>query len=634
MLDLIRANAQSWGVKIAFGLIIIVFVFWGVGSFRPSDSAVIMKINGTAITAQDFMRRYALQVEQVQAGNPNLTREDLESMAPNLKNQILQLMMMETLLAQEGERIGVSVTPYELRQRISSFAAFHNDQGAFDPAVYERVLKAQNMTPGSFEESVRRELLVQKFQLITSAPAYTTPQQARNLFFFQGQQRVLDALVFKSADYMDQAKPTGEEVEAYYKTHQASYQIPPQADVSYVTISGETLAASETTEQPEVEAYYEKNKSAYSRPERVHARHILILAAQDADKATDDAAKAKIDEIAAQIKGGKDFAETAKAFSQDGSAQDGGDLGWFERGRMVPEFEQAAFALKPGEVSDPVRSPFGWHLIKLEEKAAADIIPLAEVQDDIRHTLAVEKARARVQNVLDSVLMATIGGQSLDEAAAKEGLEARQTGLQDAQELTQELQLKPAEVQTILASPEGKTLETAFSIGDGYLLAHVVKSEPARTKAFDEVRDEIATQLQGEKAQQLASEAATEALKTITDPLPEALAARMVVTPPMGRDGVAAGFSAYNMTLADAVFNTESKDWLPVAYAVDDGAALVRVKEVVPPTEEAWNAMEGRVVNALTNMKQEQQYLAFLNGLRQAADIKYLNMKLLEQIGQ
>ena len=632
MLDVIRANAQSWAVKIAFGLIIIVFVFWGVGSFRPSDSAVIVKVNGTAITGQDFIRSYGPQLDAFRASRPDLTHEDLESVTPGLKTQVLNMLVLETLLDQEGQRIGVLVTPHELRRAIEAIPAFHNEQGKFDEAVYGRILKAQSRTPGNFEDSVRKDLLMSKFQALVSAPAYMPEEQARNLFFYQSQQRVLEALLFKAEDYIEQSKPSDEDVAAYYKANQASFQIPPQANLLFVDVSAEALSAKEAVEPTEIQAYYEKNIATYARPERVQARHILILAPQDADAATDEAAKAQIDDIAARLKGGEDFAKVAEEVSQDGSAKDGGNLGWFERGRMVPEFEEAAFALKAGEISEPVRSAFGWHVIKLEERADADTTPLAEVEGDVRDNLAVEKAQPKVQHVLDNLLMATINGQKLADAAEKEGLTVKESGLQDAQTLVQELRLKPADIEVIMASPAGKTLETAFSTGDGYVLVHVAESHPAMTKTLEDVKDEIFTRLQTEKARQAAMEAATAARASITDQVPAELEGRRLAVPAIGRDGFASGFVTQNTELAGAVFATDSNDWLPSPFLVDDGAALVRVKEVLPPSEEGWQQLESRLVAAMIRSKQEQQYMAFLGNLQSIAKIEAINLDLLDQI--
>ena len=632
MLDLIRANAQSWGVKIAFGLIIIVFVFWGVGNFRSSGNTTLVKVNGTPITAQDVAVRLSSQVEAIRQGNQGLTQEDIQRFLPQLKQEVFRQLLMETLLEQEADRVGVVATPQELKQVIATFPSFHNDKGVFDQAVYERALQNQKQTPGAFEAGIRRELLLTKFQRMTAEPAFVPVQEARNLFLYQSEQRVLDAILFKTSEFMDQSIPGDADISAYYNANTGAFQIPPQADVSYVAVNSEILAAQESVTLEEIEAYYEKNRESYARPERVRARHILVLVDREAPQEKDAEAKAKIDEAAEQIREGKDFAEVAIAISQDGSAGDGGDLGWFTRGRMVPEFEQAVFDLQPGQVSEPVRTDFGWHLVKLEEHADADVTPLTEVEDDIRHTLALDKARPKVQELLDNLLVAVINGQSLTDAAAKDSLTVEDTGLKDAQELAQDLQLKPSDIQMILDSPQGQTLETAFSTGDGYLLVHVNKTNPATTKPFDDVKQEISDQLQINTARDKARDAAETVRASMTETLSDELKERLVTVSPMGRDGFVSGFVSGNTALVDAIFKDTSFKWLPAAYLVDDGAALVRVDSIAPPLEDAWKMVEQNILGVLNKSKQEEQFYSFLDALQKAGKIESVNFELIEKI--
>ena len=633
MLELIRANAQSWGVKIVFGLIIVVFVFWGVGSYRASDPSTLLKINGTPIRAQDFIERYRPQFETLRARYPNLTREDLDGLVPELRGQVLQTLILETLLAQEGERTGVVVTPQELRREIERIPAFHNDKNVFDPDRYELVLKSQNLMPGAFEDQVRRDMLVKKFQRFVGSPAFLPVEQARIMFRYQAEQRVLDAIIFKTGEFLAQAAPDAETVSKYYESNPADFQVPALADIQFVPVNAEVLSAPEKADQAEIEEFYAKNQARYSLPERVHARHIIIMADANADQAADDAAKAQIEDARSRILAGQDFEAVAKAVSQDGSAEAGGDLGWFEKGRMVPEFEAAAFSLKPGELSGPVRTQFGWHLIRVDERAEAGVRPLADVEEDISRTLALDKARPKVQELLDTLLIAVINGQPLKDAAARHNLPAHETGPQDAESLARQLSLSPKDIQTIMATPAGKTLDSSFSTGDGYLLAHVTSSEPAKTKPFAEVRQSIEAQLQEEKARQLAQDAAVAARAgMIGSDVPKELQNRGALTITMNRDGVADGFTAANPLLADAVFAATGRDWLPIPYMVDAGAALVRVKEIVPPGEDVWKMVEDQLVGALAGAKQEKQYIGFLNGLRIGAKIEAVNLNLLEQI--
>ena len=180
MLDLIRANAQSWGVKIAFGIIILVFVFWGVGGLTGGPSTVILTVNGEPITIQEFQRKYEQLEQQVRAQYPDLDAAGLKAM--QLKQQLIQNLILENLIMQEAKRVGIVVTPVELRKLIESFPAFHNAEGKFDPDAYVRVIKAQRNTPGNFEAELRNNMLMNKLRADVTAGAFVPrSRSARSL---------------------------------------------------------------------------------------------------------------------------------------------------------------------------------------------------------------------------------------------------------------------------------------------------------------------------------------------------------------------------------------------------------------------------------------------------------------------
>ena len=415
MLEVIRSNAQSWGVKIAFGIIILVFVFWGVGGLTGGPSTVILTVNGEPITIQDFQRRYEQLEQNVRAQNPGLDADQLKSM--QLKQRLIQTLVLENLLSQEAKRVGVTVTPVELRKIVESFPAFHNAEGKFDPDAYLRVLQAQRNTPGNFESELRNGLLVEKLRADVSAGAWVSEAAARDLFRYQGERRIIEYVLYPLEDYTSKVSVEDAQIKDYYEANQASFTVPPQADIEYLLIGPETLAAAQTIDDAAVASFYEKNASQFATPEMVRARHILILSDAKASPEDQAKAKARIEEIAQRIKGGEDFGTVAKETSEDpGSAPQGGELGWFEKGRMVPEFEKAAFALQPGDVSEPIKTQFGYHLIQLEEHKDAGQQPLDEVKDQIRQRLAQDEAAGKVQEALEQVQLAVIGGKSLAEA--------------------------------------------------------------------------------------------------------------------------------------------------------------------------------------------------------------------------
>ena len=627
MLDVIRSNAQSWGVKIAFGIIILVFVFWGVGGLTGGPSTVILTVNGEPVTIQEFQRKYEQLEQQVRAQYPDIDAAGLKAM--QLKQQLVQNLVLESILIQEADRVGVVVTPMELRKVVESFPAFHNAEGKFDPDAYIRMLKAQSNTPGNFETELRNNLLINKLRTDVTAGAFVPEAEVRDLFRYEGERRILEYVLYPVGDFTSKVTVDDAQLKASYEATQATFTVPPQADVEYLLIGAEALAAGQTISDEAVADFYQKNPSQFATPEVARARHILIRSDEKASPENQARAKARIEALAARVKAGEDFGAVAKEASEDpGSAVQGGELGWFQHGQMVPEFDKAAFALRTGEVSGPVKTQFGWHLVQLEERKAAGQKPLEEVKDQIRQRLAQDEAAGKVQEALEQVQLAVIGGKSLKEAGAPLKLEPTSTGLVDTTALSQLTGIKAENLPTLLAAKVGTVLDTPFVTKAGYVIARVNESKPQSVKPLDAVKDEIKARLQQDKARTLALEAATAGRKAFTTALPADLQAKARKTDPIGRQG-SLGALGSNPDLAKAAFAAKPNEWLPVAYTLDGGAVIARVAEVVTPSDEDWKTAAPQITQAVLNAKREQMFRGFLTLLRNGAKIELKNESIL-----
>lgn len=624
MLDIIRSNAQSWGVKVAFGLIIVVFVFWGVGSFTGGPGTEVVNVNGESITAPEFYKQYEFAVQNIRAQNPEVTNEDLKAM--DLKMQVVRQLVMRTLLLQEAERTGLSVTPVELRRQIETFPVFHNQEGKFDPAIYTEVLKSQKETPGNFEASLSKDLLLQKLEKEVTAGAHVSAAEARAMFLFDGERRTLEYVMFPLDAHTEGMAPAEADVKKYYDEHQQDFGVPAKADVEYLLLSPETLAGFFTVDEAAAKAAYDKEQDTYKHGDMVRARHILLLAPEKVEPGTDgekqDAeARAAIEDLHKRLLAGEDFAELAKAHSADGTREMGGDLGWFEHDRMVPEFADAAFALQPGQISAPVRSAFGYHLIKVDDRKAAGTTPFEEVKEEITKNLAAAQASDKLQDILDQMLLSLLNNKPLAEVGAEYKLTPEKTGPLDANELAGRMGIKPADAQSLVASKSGTMRDTPIATRTGYLLPRVVESTPAGVQPFDAVKDEIVATLtkanQTTAAKALAAKA-REGMKDNT--LPADLTSRVAKVENVGRDGFVPGLGM-SKELADAAFIGQLNQWLPATYALDKGVVLARVVAAVPPSEEVWKQVEPMLTNALVQSKREQLFSAFLVMLQDKAKI-------------
>ncbi|MBD5416896.1 MAG: peptidylprolyl isomerase [Desulfovibrio sp.] len=637
MLEYIRTSAQSFGVKVAFGVIILVFVFWGVGNFNDRDySNVVAMVNGQPILAQEFERAYRSAEEYLLRANPGLTREQL--IRDHLGRTVLNDLIRQTLVLQEAERAGITVTPVELRQAVGKMRAFQDDKGRFDPEAYTRVLAAQRKSPAQYEKELADELLAGKIYALVTAPAWSDPDEPRRRYDFLRERRSVDYIFVPAGRFLDKVTVTDAEAQAWYDGHKADFAIPARVNVAYVAVRPEELVKPDSVSEADARAWYEANRNHFEQPEQVRAAHILVPLPQDADAAAEGEAREAIEKAASRLKAGEAFAKVADAVNPEGAAGPGGELGWITRGRTVPAFEEAAFALEPGTVSEPVRSPFGLHLILVEEKNPGGVPEFEKVADEARKGVAFERGSDRLHDTLDSLIEDNILNKPLAESAERHGLKAAESGFLDKEGLITTLGVKPEGADALLGAGAGLPVDSALEAGDSYLVARIVATEPASTKPFADVKDGIVKILGEEKAlaDALASAQATRA-KLKDGPLPEAEAKSLGVkqAPAMERGGALADF-APDPALAEAIFADKPGDWLERVYSVSGpqgpGALLCRVAAVLPPDGAEWESVAEALTEGVRREREDAVYAIFLQSLADGAKVEVVNSNLVDRV--
>lgn len=627
MLDGIRANAQSWGVKLAFGIIIIVFVFWGIGSYT-GPRGYVATVNDMHITEIEFQKVYGSMEQNLRASYPDLTPELLKGL--QLEQQVLQRLIMKKLLESEAERIGLEISPYELRLAVQDMPYFLNKDGKFDKDEYLRVLKASGLTPAQFESGLREDMLPEKLQKLLTAGAWGSPEEARLRYMYERQKRSVDYILFPLADYISASAPSDAEIQTAYEARAAQYALPARVKLQYVLLDPEKMADPSAISEEALSAAYEMRKAQFADPEKVHARHILIRVGEGAPEAEVKKAEKSAGDIAAKIRGGEDFIEAAKKYGQDPSAAQGGDLGFFTREQMVKPFADAAFSLAAGELSAPVRTQFGFHLIKVEEKQAAKQRTLDEVKDELRAALAVEAATEALQAKTDAVLAAALSNGDMSSAAGRAGLQAAETALESADALAEELGLRSIDMQVVMNTPAGTVVDSSFATQKGMLVIRVAESVPAMTKALEEVRGEIVDELTREKAMQAAMSAArAEGAKGVDTGEPE----RVKRSEFFGRDGNVPDLG-FNMDMARAVFADDGKNavsnakWGTEPWSMNAGAVLVRLAAIEEPSAEDWKTAEPLFLSQLDSGRASVLFQNFVALLYGKADIRILSPAL------
>ncbi len=311
MLDLIRSSAQSFGVKLAFGLIILVFVFWGVGNFNDRDyTNVVAVVNGQPILAMEFEKAYQNAEESIMRSNPNITREQLAR--EHLGRQVLRELIQQTLLLQEAERGGIQVSPEEMFSHVSQIKAFQDEQGKFSPDIYKRVLQAQRLTPAQFEKDLRNRLLQDKMFALVTASAWVDPDESLHRYNFLRQKRLIDYLFYPASDFSANASVSDDAVNDWYEKNKADFTIPPSIDISYISFNAGDLINKDDIPLPAIQAWYDANKSRFETKDMVKASHILVSIPPEADESVKKSARDKIEQIRDEIKSGKSFAQAAE----------------------------------------------------------------------------------------------------------------------------------------------------------------------------------------------------------------------------------------------------------------------------------------------------------------------------------
>lgn len=262
MLDIIRSNAQSFGVKLAFGLIILVFIFWGVGSLGDNDRAnIVAKVNGEPILGQNFERAYRNLEESILRSNPAISRQQLQGL--RLGEQVLREMIQQMVLNQEAKRCGISISSKELRLTIADMKIFQNEEGKFDPDAYTRILGAQRMTPAQYEQSVSEGLLREKIYNLITAPAFSNDDEAKNRFDFLKESRTINYILYKAKDFKQKVTINDNEINEYYDKHKEEYTIPAKVNINYITIQPELLVKPENVDEQKAKDWYEANKTRF-----------------------------------------------------------------------------------------------------------------------------------------------------------------------------------------------------------------------------------------------------------------------------------------------------------------------------------------------------------------------------------
>ncbi len=514
MLDRMRRHKAwlKWTLALAgFALLVL-----GFPLIQPPPETtgaltdVLAQVGDQEITVGEFQTLYRRQLQsyQVQSGG-EITSDLLRSMG--IDRQLLQQVIDEYAALQEAARLGVTVSDAEVREAIVTLPAFQQDGAFIGEAAYLQLLRMQQppMTPAQFEEDVRRSLMLQRLQAAVTDWITVSDEDVEREHVRRNERVRLSAISFRADDFREGLEATDDDVAALFEQNANDYLVPEKRRLRFVLIDVPALKAAFTPGDADVQAYYDNNLDNYTEAVDLRVSHIL-LRTQDRELAD---VQAQAESIAAEARDGADFAELARRHSEDeGTREAGGDLGRIARGQMVPEFEGAAFALEQDEVSDPVTSMFGVHVIKATEKTGGATQTLDEVRDGIVDLLQQESADARADALAEAMALEIDVAADLDAAAARRGLEVQESGfaalgepilgLGFSSEVTnQAFQLAEGEAAGPIPTPTGP----AFVTVNGIQAPYVPPLEEVETRVRDDVIRRKAFVMAQERADAVAA---------------------------------------------------------------------------------------------------------------------------------
>lgn len=634
MLDRMRQH-KRW-LKWSLGLVVLAFIaiIPGVSMSPMTDptlpSNVIARVGEHEISLLQFQQIYMQQLNnyRLQSGG-DVSEEILRSLG--IDRQIIQQLIDEYAAITEAERLGLVVGDAEVRERIITLPQLQVDGQFIGDSAYYQLLQTQQppINPTQFEEEIRQQIMLERLQTAVTSWMTVTDEEIAEEHRRRNEKVKVNIISFRASEFRDEAEATDDDISLLYEEEAANYEVPEKRQLRFLLVDESEIFDSLTVTDDEVRQYYDTNISQYQTPGQVRANHILLRVD---DEDTEEEVVERAADLATQARGGADFAELAREHSDDeGTAENGGDLGLFGRGRMVPEFEAAAFEMNEGDISDPVKSAFGYHVIQVTEKQEEITQPFETVQTTIQNLLKQERASSRSTALSRAIAAEVETPEDLAQAAASRGYELQESGFaargepilglgMAPQVSAQAFSIEPNEVAGV-DTPSGPAFITVIATQDPYI------------PPIEEVRDRVREDVIRKKSLALALERANEAaevLKSADDFVSAAETAEFAVGT---SELVARGASFPQVGISSPVE--------AVAFAMEPGAvsdviqaansaAIVHLVEKEDASEDDLATNQDALRNELLFSRQNQFFSAYMENAKERLDID-IDLEVLDQ---
>lgn len=635
MLESMRKHAQGWMAKLILGTIILSFALWGVGDYFTGDQIeTVAEIDGNAIYDVDFSITYQRQL----ATYANMLGDQFsKALAEQLgvKNETIQTMINRRLMLLEAQNLGLVVPDEAVLATVQSDPAFR-DANQFSTGRYEALVRQMGFASArDYEKYLRQSIMISTLQKAIVESASVSDAEVKSRFNASFEKRVLAALIVNPESLKATIKVSDKQARDWYEAHSSAYQSPLKVELQVVDINAQDLMDDVSISDDDVAQAYAERQSEFGTPEKRRASHILVRVAKDASKGVVEVAQAKIDAAKKRIAAGESFVDVAKDVSDDVTAAEGGDLGYFSRGAMVPAFDKVVFEqLKVGEVSDVVRTPFGFHLIELDDVKDADVKPLAEVSEKLKKELRAEAAANEAYRLSQDLDDALGMEDSLQSAASSVNLPVQKLGQLSTENILASplLGAYDALKKKAFKTMAGDAVEITEVENGHFVALEVLKRINPQTMAYEEVvkrvYDDVSQDLAVKKAKDIAGSIlqAAQQGKSV-----QALAQKFgqpVFTSKAVRSNGEGDDAVWLSGVLRAAFAVPQGSWVNHVVVTPKGVAVVHVQKIEHADEQVFAEESTTVRDEAVKAKGAVHFARWMASVRDRHDITINNRVL------
>ncbi|MBF0311681.1 MAG: SurA N-terminal domain-containing protein [Magnetococcales bacterium] len=513
MLSVMRRSASSWMIKLLLSLLALSFVVWGVGDYvTKQQNQPVAEVEGYGISASEFASAYEREYNRLrQASGGAIDKKTAEAFG--LKQQTLQNLLERHLISMTGRDLRLRVPQERLRQMIATNPAFLRD-GRFDMEQYNIILRNNRLSPQDYERQLSSDLTLEQMEKALRSVSAVPRPIVEVLYRLFREKRTATFLTLDRESLVQEIQPKDEQLIEYMKAHAETFKTPARVKMQILVMNPDSVKERVKASREELQEYYDEHASDYQQEETRRARHILVRVAED--KGGEELAKTRLKAASDRLAKGEAFDKVARELSDDTTAAEGGDLGHFGRGAMVQPFEEAVFAMKPGETSQPVRTDFGFHLIRLEEVRPAATKSLDEVLEEITGKVVLRKAQELVYDQTATLEDQLLANGDFKAIAKDLNLHYQETDFIDRNSDALDKSLRqPKFLDNAFTTKVGET-GPLLELGEGVFAAvHVVDRQEPRDQTLEEARQAVRQAFIRDESTRQARSRMEEALKAL-----------------------------------------------------------------------------------------------------------------------